>query len=290
MEKRSFDWSQPALLPVHADVQGENVQLHAGGQTIRFTGDIVRLDADQKLESKWTVAEHELTTFSLDVTARAPSLLRSVHWFAGEWEPGVEQVIQSTPIMDNVIFVRKGDVSFFLSLDFPYSRIGAGGITYPPYEHLAPGQRYAAHSLTIGACWLSGQRVGKFDRAEIEAVSDYVERRFPPRFERPMFLSASIVNRMTDLREGRIFYSMADNPTLALSPELVEEDLRLCAKVGVEYYQVFEGGFDWPDEAKTGATLRRLQKEARHLGVRIGDYANPQGTYAARTLIMSTAR
>jgi hypothetical protein len=275
----AFDWSQPMLIPVHVEVQPGRAQLSAGGQTIRFTGDLVRLDADQKLDSKWTVAEHELTTFSLAVTARTASLLRRVHWFAGEWEPGVEQVIQSTALMDNVLFLRKGDVSFFLSLDFPYSRIGADGVTYPPYEPLAPGQRYSAHGLTIGACRLSGQRVGQFDRAEIEAVSEYVVRRFPPRFERPMFLSGSIVNRMTDLRDGRIFYSMADNPTLALNPALVEEDLRLYAKVGVEYYQVFEGEFDWPDEAKTGATLRRLQKEAHRLGVRMGDYANPQGLY-----------
>ena len=152
-------------------------------------------------------------------------------------------------------------------------------MTYPPYEQLAPGRRFSAHSLSIGACRLSGQRVGKFDRAEIEAVSEYVERRFPPRFERPMFLSGSIVNRMTDLRDGRIFYSMADNPTLALNPALVEEDLRLYAKVGIEYYQAFEGEFDWPDEAKTGATLRRLQAVAHRLGVRMGDYANPQGLY-----------
>ena len=267
------------LIPVSVQVRTGGAQLSAGGQTLGFTGDLVRLDADQQIESQWTVAEREFTSFSLTVTANSSALLRRVCWFAGDWEPGVERAVQSTALMDNVLFLRKGDVSFFLSLDFPYSRIGADGITYPPQEHLAAGQRYAAHGLTVGACRLSGQRVGKFDRAEIEAVSAYVERRFPPRFERPMFLSAGIVNRMTDVRDGRIFYSMADNPTLALSPALVEEDLRLCAKIGIEYYQVFEGVFDWPDEAKTGATLRRLQKEARRLGVRMGDYANPQGLY-----------
>jgi hypothetical protein len=135
-------------------------------------------------------------------------------------------------------------VTFFLSLDFPFSRIDTNGVSYPPNETLAAGQRHSAHSLTVGACRLSGQRVGKFDRAEIEAVSAYVERRFPPPFERPMFLSSGIVNRMTDVRDGRIFYSMADNATLALNPSLVEEDLRLCGEIGIEYYQVFEGVFD----------------------------------------------
>ncbi len=274
-----FDWSQPKLMPVKVEVQSGSARLSAGGQTIRFTGELFRLDADQKLDAKWTVAEQEFTTFSLDVTARTPSRLRQVQWFAGEWEPEVEQAIQSTRLMDNVLFLRKGDMSFFLSLDFPFSRIDTNGVSYPPNETLASGQRYSAHSLTIGACRLSGQRVGKFDRAEIEAVSAYVEHRFPPRFERPMFLSTGIVNRMTDVRDGRIFYSMADNATLALNPKLVEEDLRLCAKTGIEYYQAFEGVFDWPDEAKTGATMRRLQKEAHHLDVKMGDYANPQGLY-----------
>lgn len=276
-----FDWSQPKLMPVKVEVQTGAARLSAGGQTIRFTGELFRLDADQKLDAKWTMAEREFTTFSLDVTARTPSRLRRVYWFAGEWEAGVEQVIQSTALMDNVLFLRKGDMSFFLSLDFPFSQIGTNGVTYPPNESLAAGQHYSAHSLTVGACRLSGQRIGQFDRAEIEAVSAYVERRFPLRFERPMFLSVAIVNRMTDVRDGRIFYSMADNPTLALNPALVEEDLRLCAKIGIEYYQVFEGVFDWPDEARTGATLRRLQKEARRLGVKMGDYANPQGLYCA---------
>lgn len=275
----SFDWSQPPLIPVTVKVQSGSAQLSAGGQTIQFTGELFHLDADQALDAKWTAAEHEFTTFSLDVTARTPSRLRQVQWFAGQWEAGVEQAVQSTALMDNVLFLRKGDMSFFLSLDFPYSRIGTNGITYPPNEPLAAGQHYSAHSLTIGACRLSGQRVGQFDRAEIEAVSAYVERRFPPRIDRPMFLTAGIVNRMTDVREGRIFYSMIDNATIALNPNLIEEDLRLCGKIGVEYYQAFEGVFDWPDEAKTGATMQRLQKEARRLGVKMGDYANPQGLY-----------
>ncbi len=275
----AFDWSQPALIPVRVEPQAGGAQLTAGGQSIRFTGDLVRLDSDRPLGSKWKLTPGELTTFSLEVTARTSALLRRVHWFAGEWEPGVERAIQSTALMDNLVFLRKGGVSFFLSLDFPCGRIGAEGITYPPNELLAPGGIYSAHTLTIGACRLSGQRVGKFDRAEIEAASAYIERRFPPRFERPMFLSTGIVNHMTDVRDGRIFYSMAGNATLALHPELVAEDLRLCGSVGLEYYQAFEGVFDWPDAAKTGATMRRLQREARRLGVRVGNYANPQGLY-----------
>jgi hypothetical protein len=277
--RSKFDGDQSVLIPVQVHVKPGYIQLIAGGETIHFTGDLVQLDTDKKLDSKWTVAEREFTTFSLNITAHSAALLRNISWFSGEWEHGVEQVIQSTALMDNVLFLRKGEISFFISLDFPFSHIDKRGISYPPYEYLTPGQEYFAHSITIGACRLSGQQVNKFDSIEIEAVSTYIERRFAPRFERPMFLSCSITNRMTDVRDGRIFYSMYDNPTLSLNPLLVEEDLRLCAETGIEYYQVFEGVFDWPDKEKTGSSLKRLQKKARDINVRMGDYAVPQGLY-----------
>ena len=106
--------------------------------------------------------------------------------------------------------------------------------------------------------------------SEVEAVSAYVEERFPMRFERPMYLTSSITNRMTYAMDGLIFYSMFDNPTVGLSPELVAEDIRVCSEVGIEYLQVFEGVFDWPDEVKTAESLRRLMKMARPLNVRCG--------------------
>src|SRR5665647_934898 len=140
------------LIPVRVQVQSNSIQLIAGGQTIHFNGELVQLHGDQKIEAKWTVAEREFTTFSLNVTTHSPSLLRSICWFAGKWESGVEKVIQSTKLMDNVLFLRKGDMSFFISLDFPYSKIDANGISYPPFDSIMVGQEYSAHSLTIGAC------------------------------------------------------------------------------------------------------------------------------------------
>ncbi len=267
------------LIPVHIQVQSNIIELSAGDQKITFDGKLVKLDSPDKLQVNWSVSEHNFATISLKITSHSASLLKNIIWFSGKWESGIQKVVQSTELMDNVLFLRKGNMSFFISLDFPYSKINSKGISYPPYDSIFPGKVYLAHTLSIGACRLSGQLVGKFDCAEIEAVSTYIEQRFPPRFERPMFLSSSITNRMTDVRDGRIFYSMYDNPTVALHPELVKEDLQLCAKTGIEYYQVFEGVFDWPDEVKTGTSLLGLQKEAHHLNVRMGDYAVPQGLY-----------
>ncbi len=279
-----FNFAAPPLLPLRAAVDVRGVLLTAGGVTLRFDGVLVTASADGPVEIQSDRVQPGdcpagLITFEATVHAEHPVRLRTVTWFAGAWEPGVERAVQSTAFQDGFLFLRKEGISFFLSLDFPYSRIDDGGISYPPQTSLQPDAPYAAHSLTVAACRLSGVRVGAFDRAEIEAASAYVEQRHPPRFERPMHISACITNRMTDCRENRVFYSMHDNPTLALNPRLLAEDVRLMAEIGVEYFQVFEGVFDWPDQRRTGAALRRLVRLGRRLGVRIGDYVNPQGLY-----------
>lgn len=278
-QQKKLDWSQPELIAVQVKVGKNSIELAAAGQRVVFKGELFKLNADQQLLTDWKMINGEVTTFSLNVEAKESTLLKQLSWFSGQWEPGLEKTVQSTKLMDNVIFLRKNGISFFLSLDFPYSKIDTEGIHYPPNIRLPAGGRYSAHSLSIGACRLSGEKVGSFDRAEIEAVSAYVEKRFKPRFDRPMVLSSGITNQMTDVREGRIFYSMYDNPTVALSPDLVEADLRLNAELGIEYYQAFEGVFDWPDGPETGQSMLRLQNIARSIGVRMGDYGVPQGLY-----------
>jgi len=257
----------------------QGISLSAGGETINFAGELFRIRADRPLKTRYSVRQREFLVCSLELTAGHDARLEEVTWFAGRWDDDAGRVVQSTSLQDNVLFLRKGDVSFFLSLDYPYSRIRPEGISYPANEPVKAGSTHACHTLTVGACRLSGVIVGKLDRAEIEAVSTYVETRFPQRFNRPMFVSACITNRMTDVRDGRIFYSMFDNPTLALSPELLEEDIRLMGEIGVEYFQMFEGVFDWPDKRKTGATLRRLSRLGKRVGVRLGDYTNPDLLY-----------
>lgn len=274
----TFDYAAPHFLPIELDLT-HGVSLSAGGRTVHLDGPLFAVEAAGTLETRQDITPGEFIVCSLTLTARVVTLLRRVAWCPGAWSGMDEHHISRTNLQDTVLFLRAGEVSFFLSLDFPCSTIDVGGIAYPPNETLPGGGIYVAHTLTIGACRLSGVRVGELDRAEIEAVSAYIERRFPPRFNRPLFTSSCITNRMTECRDGRVFYSMHDNPTLALNPKLLAEDVRLMAQIGVEYFQVFEGQFDWPDERHTGAALRRLVALGRRLGVRIGDYVNPQGLY-----------
>nr|WP_321411990.1 hypothetical protein [uncultured Allomuricauda sp.] len=272
---------QGELIPVDIEINKSDgvVSLFSGGQQMSLNGSLFELESTNELSTEWSVEKGLLTTLSLNVFAHSNAILERVKWLKGTWEPAIEQEIQSTKLMDNALFLRKNGVSIFISLDFPFSEIDSNGIHYPPNIALKKGGQYAAHTLTIGACKLTGEKVGKFDKAEIEAFSSYVEKRFKPRFERPLTIFAGITNRMTDVREGRIFYSMFDNPTIATSPDLVVEDLELCKEVGIEYYQVFEGVFDWPDTIETGNKYKKIIKKAKKLGVRIGDYTVPQGLY-----------
>ena len=270
--------SEP-LVPVRLRREAGGARIEAAGEAVRFVGEMFRLEADGPCVPHLTMVGRPLVTLSMKVEVHAPRKLRRVVYFAGRWEEGCERVVLSTRLMDNALFLRKNGMSFFLSLDFPFSRIDEEGISYPPHDELRPGVPYACHSLSIGACRLTGEKVGLLDRAEIEALSAYVEGRFPRGFERPMVLAGCITNRMTDCRDGRIFYSMDDNPTLHLSPKLLREDLKVCAEVGVEYYQYFEGVFDWPDPKKNAEDLGKLRREASRVGVRVGDYAVLQGLH-----------
>lgn len=267
------------MLPVQMETSDGKTVFRAGGQEFIFTGDLFKLDTSEPVKSQLSIREGESTILSLELQAEKTTLLREVRYLAGTWDAACRLHIPATSLQSIVLMVRKADITLFASLDFPYSRITGEGVAYPPNDTLNPDKPYSCHTLSLWACRQSGQKVTRLDRAEIEAVSEYVERRFPQRFDRPMILSACITNRMTDVRGGRIFYSMYDNPTVALDPQTIEDEVRLCAEVGIEYYQVFEGAFDWPDEEKTGASMRKIVKLGRKLGVRIGDYVDPHALY-----------
>ena len=273
----AYDWSAPRLLPIEITVHDGGLELRAGGESLSFTGPLFSIQADRPLRAEQTLANGEFATLSLSLEAEEDTRLERVTWLPGNWNPTCEREVLSTNLQDIALFLRRGGVSFFLSLDFPYSETSSDGIAYPPHQVIPGGTTYGCHTLSIGACRLSGVGVGGLDRAEVEALSTYVERRYPQRFERPVTIGVGIGNRMTYVREGRIFYSMINNPTLYLDPDLLEEDMRLYADVGVEYYQVFEGVFDWPDQEKTGAAYRRLMQVAHSLGVRVGGYVDPCG-------------
>lgn len=186
-------------------------------------------------------------------------------------------VVSSTKLQDIACFYRKGPSGMFVSLDFPYSKIavdnGAARVFYPPAIKLKKGQTYTAHTLTLGATQVTGvQRYG-FYEGEVASMDAYIQERFKPRFERPMFVSASIVNLYTQPRGEVIFYTMKDHPTLSYNKDLLRRDLVLMPKLGMEYYQVFPGVFDWVPGDPHPDTVTRLMDFARRHHVRMGDYS-----------------
>lgn len=271
-----FDYSHPFFLPVCLEETAPRIhRLTAGGESVELHGDLFRAHSGQPLEPRLQQECRDYLVFSLWVKSGTTAFLESVAWFVGDWHGVDERCVHSTELLDNALFLRKGGVSFFLSLDFPYSKITDRGISYPAQEKLVPGVEHSCHSLTVGACALSGIKVGDFDRAEIEAFSRYVETRFPPRFERPVFLTEIIANRMTECGPTGVFYSLHDNPTIHFNPDLLKRDIQLYADIGVEFCQIFENQFDWPDPERDGRTLEELVRFARKQGIRLGSWVSP---------------
>ena len=274
----SIDWSVPFSVPVRVSLRENGLDISAAGESARFDGKVFAPACSAALETEIRVtASGETVTLAPECAVLSGGRMDEYHYFDGAWS-GCEIVSAQTRMNGICVFLRGESVSFFLSLDFPYSRIVCGGsraeIGCDPLDMLAEGETYAPHSLTIGAARLTGEPAGQFDRGEIEAFSEYVRARMPKHFrgERPIFSTTCITNRMTDVRDGRIFWSMSDNPTLTLDPETLKEEVRLCAELGIEYYQVFEGFYDWEEDGSTERNLRDVMALARSLGVRVGDY------------------
>ena len=214
-------------------------------------------------------------TKTLTVTAKKDMLLERVClWNVQSCSPPVKA---GTNLQDIAALYRQNDIGLFASLDFPYSKIttndGLTKVTYPPFEQLKAGQSYTSHSLTFGATTLLGRQRSGFDEGEIDAMDSYVQERFKPRFDRPMFLSVCINNRYTMPDDKMIFYTMKDHPTLSFNLDILRRELSLMPELGMEYYQVWTGPFDSVPNDPNPEAVKEIVKFAKSKGVRIGDYS-----------------
>ena len=247
--------------------QPEGVPFH---QRVEFRGTTA--------DFKWVVvyeAAPPLIVKSVQLTALHDlELLRVAPWH--EASLGASEVAR-TSLQDIAAFYRGNGRGFFVSLDFPWSEIvaenGVTSVRYPAAAQLKGGATYTAHTVTLGRTDLSGlKRYGR-DTGEVAAFDAYVQSRYTPRFERPMFVSCSIVNRYTMPRDGIVWYTYKDHPTLSRNLDLLKRDLELMPKLGIEYYQVFPGIFDWGAGDPEPAVVHEIVQYAHEKGVRIGDYS-----------------
>lgn len=216
-----------------------------------------------------------LVTKSLQISSGRKSTLQLVTMWHGRALKA--PFIARTGGQGIAAFYRENKSGLFVSLDFPYSNIkfegGETKISYPPFSPLAEGQPYTSHSLTIGAVRLEGRERSGLDIGEVAAMDEYIQERYRPRFERPMFVSASINNRYTQVENDHIFYTMKDHPTLNWNTDILKRELALMPQLGIEYYQVFPGVFDWVPSDPPPERVDELMNVARSHKVRMGDYS-----------------
>lgn len=282
-----------SAIPWLARIDG--VEVKPPGKGVRIATERGKLPREMKLQGEmetlaWTLQYQVISpgcvTKTLTLTPKKDMVLEQVTLWAGR--STAAPVISRTGLQDIAAFYRQEKFGLFASLDFPYSRIVSEKsekeetrVLYPPHERLKAGVPYVAHSLTLGATRLTGRQRYGFDEGEVAAVDAYVQGRFKPRFERPMFASCSINNRYTQPINGVIFYTWKDHPTLGRNTELLKRELALMPKLGIEYYQVFPGVFDWvPDDPKP-EMVKDLMDYARAQGVRMGDYSGTTAVFCA---------
>ncbi|MHB1457066.1 MAG: hypothetical protein ACYC0V_09145, partial [Armatimonadota bacterium] len=233
----------------------------------------------------WTM-KYEVTgagriTKTLSLTPKKDFTLQRVSMWNSK--SASEPLVSRTPMQDIAAFYRDGDVGLFASLDFPYSKIttkdSVTSVKYPPHELLKSGKEYICHPLTFGAVRLTGKERYGFDEGESEAMDSYIQERFTPRFNKPMLVSCCMNNRYTQPEKDYIFYTMYDHPTLSFNIDLYKRDLTLMRKLGMEYYQVFPGVFDWVPGDPDPKVVKELMDFSRKKGMHTGDYSTASGLF-----------
>ncbi len=256
--------------------QPDRVQMDGDGLTVQ--------GADERLGWTFTYKKSGRGRMTKSLTLHPKSDLRLQRLALWTTEGATARVAR-TELQDIAAFYREDQRGLFVSLDFPYSRItqegGAVSVTYPPFQMLPAGQDYTAHSLTVGAVRLSNVERYGWDTGEVEAMDRYVQERFAPRFQRPMFVSCSIVNRYTQVSGDIIFYTQKDHPSLWMNQDLLRREIALMPRLGMEYYQVFPGVFDWGPDDPRPAEVQDLVAFSRQQGVRLGDYSGASVLFCA---------
>lgn len=185
--------------------------------------------------------------------------------------------VASTPLQDIAAFYRQQSVGMFVSLDFPFSRWRLAGdvarVEYPPFVTVPANTAWNAHSVTLGAVRLTGHSRYGYDDGEVAAMDAYIQQHVKPRFNRPMFVSASINNRYTQVQGDIVWYTYKDHPTLSHNTGLLRREIALMPEIGMEYYQVWPGVFDSAPGDPDPATVRSLVAFGHRRGVRLGDYS-----------------
>ena len=82
-------------------------------------------------------------------------------------------------------------------------------------------------------------------------------------------------------RDGMVWYTYKDHPTLSFNLDILKRELDLMPQIGMEYYQVFPGVFDWvPGDPEPG-TVHDIVAYGHARGVRIGDYSGCNSVFCA---------
>ena len=256
----------------------ENVELAAGDANrvvLRGNNSVFKWELEYRLDGQDRIIK------GLSLAALKDTAIDKISLF--NMSSTVSPAVAKTELQDIAAFYSFQDSALFASLDFPYSRItteeGITAVSYPPFIKLGKGRRYQCHTLTIGSARLQKHVRYQFDDGIVDAMDSYIQQRFSPRFNKPIFMSCSINNRHTQPQGRDIFYTWKDHPELRFNQDLLKEEVALMPKLGIEYYQVFPGVFDWTPQDPDPNFVHEFIKFAQSNHVNVGDYSGCNGLF-----------
>ncbi len=265
-------WSVETDGGVISSSDSSNVEIHT-------TPDKALILSGKAGSIAWTARCESVAPDTVTVTVRlVPDKRLTIHRVnLFNAKSALTPVVARTGLQDICAFYRSKNAGMFASLDYPYSKIterdGVTSLSYPPDVTVAAGKEYVCHTYTVGVTHLTGkQRYGYYE-GEVDAMDSYVQNRFKSKFERPISSTASIVNRYTQLEGNWIFYTMKDHPTLTFNRDILKRELKLMGDMGIEFFQVFPGVFDWGPNDPSEKQVREAMHWARQNNVRMGDYS-----------------
>ena len=153
---KKIDYVNKFLYPVAIDFTPSGLTLCFGEEIVVFKGDVFSVKSDGEIKSEISLEQHiaginddiasNQTTLNVTLTAKKKCTLLEYFYFDGEWENVDEIVVNKTNLSGIGAFIRKGSVSFMISLDFPYSEIRDGknrvSIGCDPLDKIEKGKTY----------------------------------------------------------------------------------------------------------------------------------------------------
>ena len=118
-----MQYGEKFLVCPEVAISDTGLSISALGETITFSGNVFTAHTNAELDTVVSLSSSDVAVLSPECKVLKNGRMDEYKYFDGTFGGFDEMVIAETGLCGIGVFLRTGGVSFFLSLDFPYSRI-----------------------------------------------------------------------------------------------------------------------------------------------------------------------